>query len=70
MKKAEQLSPRLKAFHTLLLLTHPSDWYLIHNTMRAEVAEGVISKAEEDQYRQMVDRLLNKWRKKAKKNRR
>ena len=70
MKKLEKLSPKLKAFYVLLLMTHQSDWCLIHTTMRAEVAEGVISKAEEDQYRQMVDRLLNKWRKKSKKNRR
>ena len=68
MKKAEQLSPRLKAFCTLLRMTHPRDWCLIHNTMRAAVADGEISKAEEDHYRQMVDRLLNKWRKKSKKN--
>lgn len=68
MKKAEQLSPRLKAFYTLLLLTHPSDWCLIHNTMRSAVAEGEVSKAEEEQYRQMVDWLLNRRRKKANKN--
>lgn len=69
MKKLEKLSPKLKAFYVLLLMTHQSDWCLIHTTMRSAVAEGEISKAEEEQYRQMVDELLAKRMKKAKKKR-
>lgn len=69
MKKLEKLSPKLKAFYVLLLMTHQSDWCLIHATMRSAVAEGEISKAEEEQYRQMVDELLAKRMKKAKKKR-
>lgn len=48
----------LAALEYLLDLTDESDWPLIHNTVRNDVAAGKLSAADERAYAAMVDKKL------------
>lgn len=53
------MTERLTALEQLLDLTDESDWHLIHNTVRRDVAAGKISAADERAYAEMVDKKLS-----------
>lgn len=48
----------LDALEELLDLTDPSDWHLLHMTVRGDVAAGKYGRDFEAAYRDMVDRKL------------
>lgn len=52
------MTEQLTALGRLLDLTDESDWHLIHNTVRRDVAMGKLSAADERAYAEMVDKRL------------
>ena len=47
---------KLEALGCLIDMTDSSDWHLFHNSVIEDVAKGILSKAFEKAYREMVDK--------------
>ena len=49
---------KLEAFKDLLGLMDLDDFYLVHDVVRRDVEDGTVSKEFENEYRKMVDTIV------------
>ena len=52
------METKLEALKDLLELIDLDDFYLVHNKIRRDVKEGIVSKEFENEYREMVDTIV------------
>jgi len=60
------MNAKLKALKDLLGLMDLDDFYLVHNQIRRDVADGTVSKEFENAYREMVDTIVENRKKEVK----
>jgi len=60
------METKLEALKDLLELIDLDDFYLVHNKIRRDVKEGIVSVEFENEYREMVDAIVENRKREVK----